>query len=180
MRDLYVTVGGAVYAWLLHEPHTVRQYVWTLFWLLIFNMAWDYSWDLILGTSGFAMYTLSVSGLSSLLSKELLGSLLLIPLEEEFLFRALPLWLAVRLLRPWALVPIVLITSVVFGFGHEGAIGILFQGVGGITFSLVFLKCGGMRGAFWKPFITAVLLHVAVNGWVELESLITSAAAVSF
>ena len=161
-----------MYNWLSREPRSIKQFAWVFFPLLLFDVAWDHLLDLAINFFGFFSYELPTDIATEFLASDLFGSLLVVPLEEELLFRALPLWLVVRFAPSWALIPTVLLTSIVFGIAHGDLTAILFQGVGGITFSLMYLKCGGMRGAFIKPLLAAAALHSALNGWIELETLI--------
>jgi len=65
------------------------------------------------------------------------------PLWEELAFRHAPLLIAKRFSKPGRDVtwPIIIISSVIFGWGHgSGPISLLIQGVGGLLFSWVYLK----------------------------------------
>jgi|SRR6478752_1068083 len=67
-------------------------------------------------------------------------SCLVAPIWEEFTFRWAPLNLA-RTFGKNTLLPIVIISSATFGLGHgEGQVSILYQGVSGLIFSILFLR----------------------------------------
>lgn len=83
---------------------------------------------------------------------------------EEVLFRLLPLAVA---LRTWGLsgktMLVALGTSILFAFAHGGIQHLLFQGVGGMLFSLVFLKCGGARDRLLKATGASSTTHILFN-----------------
>lgn len=88
---------------------------------------------------------------------------IVVPLEE-FVFRAVPLYLAARINQhhPSRIVLVAIISSVMFGRAHGGWDCVLIVGMAGLMYSALYLKCGGMRGAFWKPLLAASLAHF---GW---------------
>lgn len=100
---------------------------------------------------------------------------------EELLCRA-P-WLSITgKLRPrsGATVVVAIITSIIFGWIHEGVATIPVQGVMGIILSFSYLKCGGQDGKFWKPLFVAIAIHtlanwviVAINGMILILTMVT-------
>jgi membrane protease YdiL (CAAX protease family) len=86
---------------------------------------------------------------------------------EELLYRALPLlatfWLLRRCgkseYRMQAFGVILIATSVLFGVRHGNSFNIFAQGIDGVIFGLLYLKCGGWEGKFYKPYSLAVATH---------------------
>lgn len=87
----------------------------------------------------------------SILSATYPITLLLNAVAEEFLYRLLPFLLATILLClcfkiksqkviNCGVLTALVISSIVFGWVHGGAVNILIQGVGGIVYSLIFLR----------------------------------------
>ncbi len=89
-------------------------------------------------------------------------------LGEEVLFR-FPLSFAARFLRRWerlrnwAIIILVIGLSAAFGWVHGGWLFVPMQGVLGAVFCLIYLKCGGFNGKFWKPLLICWIMHVVVN-----------------
>lgn len=62
------------------------------------------------------------------------------PLWEEAAFRYAPITIAKNFGSQFYL-PVIILSSVLFGWGHgSGPISLLIQGVGGFTFSLLYIK----------------------------------------
>lgn len=81
------------------------------------------------------------------------------PLWEELAFRHGP-GLIVKALGPDVMLPVMLISSAIFGWGHgQGAESILRQGVMGFIFFSVYIKNGY---SYWS----SVLLHASWNAFV--------------
>lgn len=82
---------------------------------------------------------------------------------EELIFR-LPLRIFLkRNATPVTLCVVTLVLSFFFGYGHGGWIGVPIQGVVGIIFCVVFLKCGGFQKKYWKAFLSSTAVHFAYN-----------------
>ncbi len=78
------------------------------------------------------------------------------PLWEELAFRVAPLTIA-KTLNPKSIVPVVILSSIVFGLGHGyGTISLLFQGVMGLIFAWIYLKNG-------YNYLSAVSIHFLWN-----------------
>lgn len=103
-------------------------------------------------------------------------------LLEEVLFRFIPL-AAVLLYIKWrphralAVFPVMLLSSVAFGLLHAENYGVIelgtvgralfIQGVGGIMFSVVFLKYAGMRFRYvLGALVASTTAHILWNGFV--------------
>ena len=88
---------------------------------------------------------------------------------EELFFRFTPLILAYRfgkkvLRHPIvAVVAMVIISSIHFGYLHGGFKHVFVQGIGGIFFSLVFLKCGGLKRDYGRAILSSSLAHFVYN-----------------
>ena len=66
-------------------------------------------------------------------------TLVIAPLWEELVFRVAPIKLA-QVFGPDTLWPIILISSALFGWGHGGVEGLIFQGVMGVIFCVLYIK----------------------------------------
>ena len=82
---------------------------------------------------------------------------------EEILFR-LPL--AILIERRWKLKNILfsaVALSVLFGTLHGSFKNILSQGVGGLLYSILFLKCGGWHRHYLKALTVTIIAHYIWN-----------------
>lgn len=85
-------------------------------------------------------------------------------LMEEIMFR-LPLVLCVEL--KWSVNKTLLVAaalSALFGYAHGGFRFILFQGVFGFLYSILFLKCGGLERRYVKALLVSTTIHFLWNG----------------
>jgi membrane protease YdiL (CAAX protease family) len=55
-----------------------------------------------------------------------------------------------------------------FGFIYEGVHHIFLQGVGGLFYCLLYLKCGGLNKRFLKPIVVTTIAHATYNSAVAL------------
>ncbi len=112
---------------------------------------------------------MQVAGMSTFLTDNFY-SIIIAPISEEVMYRAVPLWLAVHLSRNEEFVPtVVVVSSLVFGIHHDGGFrSIALQGTGGLVICALYLKCGGLRGAFLAPLTCAIILHMSWNSSVIL------------
>ena len=88
---------------------------------------------------------------------------------EEMLFRA-PLYVPIYFGWTNILIPCVIILSGIFGWLHGGIGNIFIQGLAGLVFSIVFLKCGGMQREFWKGLFSSTATHTASNALIIILS----------
>lgn len=88
--------------------------------------------------------------------------LALTALLEEVLFR-LPLALFVRWWDIRAALIVAAMVSVVFGFLHGDVWHVLIQGASGFLYCIVYLKCGGSWGRYWKGLFSAFAAHALFN-----------------
>lgn len=79
------------------------------------------------------------------------------PLWEELAFRYFPIRFA-KNLGPGMLTPMIILSSIVFGICHQGVISILFQGVGGLIISWVYLK----NGSYWWAVFSHSLWNIMI------------------
>ncbi len=90
---------------------------------------------------------------------------------EELIFRA-PLALLVLLTAErWKLRVIFIVAvalSILFGLVHGGIPNIFLQGIGGLLWSILFLKCGGYQKKFIKPLAVTTITHFLFNGILAL------------
>lgn len=108
------------------------------------------------------------------LTDDMLYSNITAPIWEEVVFRGVPLWLVTRLRQSEDFIPgVAVASSLIFGVLHDGGItSIALQGIGGLVFCALYLKCGGLRGAFLAPLTCAIILHMAWNTYVHLVAAI--------
>ncbi len=86
------------------------------------------------------------------------------PIAEELMYRFLPMWVGVEFSRsPYILLLIIIVSSVLFGYGHYGWWSLMIQGVGGIVSSIIFLKSGGYESNYLKALTTVIILHAMFN-----------------
>lgn len=107
----------------------------------------------------------------------------LVAIIEELLFRVVPLSLAAlvvystvfllnrfyqkhidasRIVIKAALIATIP-ASVIFGYAHGGLPNILVQGLGGIIFSIVYIKCGGTGKGILTGWKSSSILHFLVD-----------------
>lgn len=87
----------------------------------------------------------------------LITAIVLAPIIEESLFRLLPIGIVFLIWgkeNKFILWPVIIISSVIFGWVHGSWQNILIQGSVGIVFSMAFLKGG---------YISAVVAHAVYN-----------------
>jgi hypothetical protein len=92
--------------------------------------------------------------------------------KEEILFR-LPI--AGMIEMHWK-IPLVIFSAlsvqILFGWLHAKSLPHVFlQGVGGICYSLLFLKCGGLSRNYLKATLTTAITHFLYNGILALIAL---------
>lgn len=98
---------------------------------------------------------------------DFIAGCVLAPISEEIIFRHLPL----RVLKAAGkekelLLPSILFTSTVFGLMHQGYYSLLIQGVGGLIFSVVYIKNGYslyssiLSHALWNATLTLGILSL--------------------
>jgi len=152
--------------WLEDEPRGRRLFFW-----------------MVLPALGLFFYNLILTGIISLfilldldddpvefgikiVSFKLPIILLGVAFIEELLFRLAPLSLALygpENSKITDVLVMVVISSIIFGVLHGGYFNILFQGVDGLVFCLVFLKCGGWHHCYWKAIGASTVCHAFFN-----------------
>jgi membrane protease YdiL (CAAX protease family) len=89
---------------------------------------------------------------------------------EEFLYRIIPLAIALRYIKSeWFVLMIVLISSLLFGYHHGSYANILIQGIGGLLYSLIFIKYseGGTKLIYAGTVV--ILTHLIYNTLIALS-----------
>ncbi|MFC1638990.1 type II CAAX prenyl endopeptidase Rce1 family protein [Patescibacteria group bacterium] len=83
--------------------------------------------------------------------------------------------------RRWAapfVLPFALLLPPLFGAAHGLWVFVLVQGVAGLLFTLLYLKCGGGMGKIWKPLLMCTLAHLIIDalafGWMIVVDGMTS------
>lgn len=101
----------------------------------------------------------------------LLTTVILLPTAaiEELVFRG-PLSIVTRKFphKTWLLVASTIALSLLFGLVHGSPWNMLTQGVTGLSFSIIYLKAGGIHGKFWKPVMISTLAHLGFNTFIVL------------
>ena len=84
---------------------------------------------------------------------------------EEVLFRLIPLYTAVKIFskKSYLILGVAIISSVIFGVLHGSPWNILIQGEGGLLYSLLYLKSGGLQGNHNKAISASTFLHASFN-----------------
>jgi len=79
------------------------------------------------------------------------------PIWEEVLYRYFPLFIARKLGKEY-IFPAVVVSAILFGWGHEGGSheGVLLQGMLGLVFSWAYIKTG------YKLYVP-ILIHILYN-----------------
>lgn len=104
-----------------------------------------------------------------ILTWSFLPGLFCLALIEEFLFRFLPsVCLLDRKSSDFDLLFFILLTSWAFGMMHGGKDHLIFQGVAGLLFSIVFLKCGGMKEKYFLGLLASTVVHTCVNATIAI------------
>lgn len=80
---------------------------------------------------------------------------------EEAIFR-LPLALFVRFGEP-VVIPCILLSSLLFGYVHDGEGSVLVQGAAGVVLCVVFLRASDFGRRKWRGFVIATTVHAAFN-----------------
>lgn len=91
-------------------------------------------------------------------------------LFEELVFRALPVYVAMRIVsagrvinKQTVFLVSMVVSSILFALYHELQISIVIQFFGGMITFIFFLKCGGYQGKLLKPLLMSSVLHFFFN-----------------
>jgi len=137
-----------------------------MFKMLIVDLAWNFfAMTVLLGFgSTFSFYGQLAFPLPESLDMNFSIFLFSAALIEEWIFRFLPLLIVVRIFGKSPIVFVtMIISSVIFGACHGGPINIMFQGVSGFFFCIVFLKCGGFQSRPLKALLSSTTSHFLFN-----------------
>jgi len=152
--------------WFHKEAHG-REVVIYILVFLVFDLAYSISTVFLFEHPHLNREISSSQELKQLFTLELFPVLfvifLLAALLEEVVFR-LPLVIFVKL--GWSVTKVLgvaLLLSIIFGFLHGGVSHIYLQGVGGLLYSVIFLKCGGFQGNFSKAVGVSTAVHFLYN-----------------
>lgn len=89
--------------------------------------------------------------------------------QEELRYRLIPLAIPILGGSRRLVLPMALASSVSFGVLHGGLVHIPLQGVMGVFFSIIFLKCGGMQKRFVRATSMAIFAHMLYDAAVYLN-----------
>lgn len=156
---------GRLWSWLKDEPKGFFAICGFVFFIIVFTLAWNVAMDFIVQFFGVQMGP-SNDKLVKLLNAGLVKFIFVLffaAATEEIIFRVpLIFILDISDYRP-LLIFGVLASSAVFGFLHGGLVNILFQGAGGVIFSVAFLKGGAINDNLGKGFFIATFTHLLLN-----------------
>ncbi|MCD4762050.1 CPBP family intramembrane metalloprotease [bacterium] len=89
---------------------------------------------------------------------------LFVAAEEEAFYRFVPLVLAVEY---WGTgektMVVIIISSLIFGFIHGSYVSLIIASLLGFLLSIVFLKLGGSKKKYLKPYVAIVIIHAMIN-----------------
>lgn len=83
--------------------------------------------------------------------------------REEMVYRLSLMFAIEKFGRSGAVLWVALVISIIFGWGHGGIIHVFTQGVIGLSFSILFLKCGGFQRHYFKAVMVVTITHAFFN-----------------
>lgn len=95
---------------------------------------------------------------------DLVKSILVAPAWETLAFIAIPIYVAKRFDEKLVL-PVLGLSTIIFGWGHHGNVGMVMQGMMGVIFAWVYIKNN-------YHFLSAFIVHMAWNAFVSYVSYI--------
>jgi len=96
---------------------------------------------------------------------------------EEVLFRFFPLTVALSVWgATWPTVMIAFLSSIIFGWIHGNIYNVLIQGVGGLIFCFIFLKCGGFSHHHVQALFFSIAAHYLFNSLIALIVVLTESS----
>ena len=102
------------------------------------------------------------------------GQLFSLAVMEEIVFRFVLLGGAIQIWgATWPVLLVMIISSIVFGLMHGGPVNVLLQGVGGLVFCVIFLKCGAFGHNFLMALMVTAIAHCISNLIAAFFSLIS-------
>lgn len=137
--------------------------------LIIFAVGAEFYYRLVLSIfvalTGMALSSENTAQFDSV-SGDILILMLIVGIIEEVIFRLIP-FLLLTIKRGFFsidfIMACVVIESAVFGYVHGDWSNVAAQGVSGLIFTLVFLKCGGLQRHYSKALVSSTLTHVLGN-----------------
>lgn len=167
---------------LTRKPKSFAEWCLCVFLTVITILLWNMAMSLLFSLLGINADPNS-PGIDELIKKHpaltFIIAISLGPMIEEFLYRFLPLMtvkLIGRLFKKYSgilMAIAVIASSILFGYAHNGWISIPFQGVAGLFYGLLFLKClKGAKGfkAAAIAYITVVCAH-GLNNFIAFSSM---------
>jgi len=104
-----------------------------------------------------------------IVSWSFLPTLFMLAFIEEFIFRFLPaVFFLDRRSSYFDIVFYIVVTSWAFGMVHGGKMHLIFQGAGGLLFSIVYLKYGGIREKHFYGLFASTATHTFFNATIAL------------
>ncbi len=139
------------------------------YWLLpLFIVAWDQLYNIVVAqllySNTLAEGTIATEEVVLVASWQFPFELILGATLEELVFRIIPLVILLRYM-PNKLVTgaSVLALSVAFAFIHGGWPTLLLQGIGGVVYSIVFLKYADNGKRILEASAVVILVHIIFN-----------------
>ncbi len=151
------------FEWLSIEPK--GEALWKFLALVVLMNCGYASWVYVT-TSAFVIDLPDSKVLEDLIREHTLIFFALLPFLaalEELIFR-LPLAIFLKYnIQPGALLVVAVLLSILFGLAHGGLVGVPIQGIMGLVFCVVFLKCGGLQMKYQKAFLSSTAVHFTYN-----------------
>ena len=96
-------------------------------------------------------------------------SIVWVSIEEEVIFRIIPLVLLLRYVRNRVIIMVaVLAISALFGYVHHGWESIAMQGVGGVLYSILFIKYAENGTRYYQASAVVILVHTIYNAIIMM------------
>ena len=165
-------------SWLWAEPENFEKHLRLITLLGIFCVAWGIGTSLLLIYGGVSLAEIQkgFSGIpTSLFAQTNItlssGDIAVFAGVEEIIFRLMifaPIIFVLSRRTNFgdimsAVLPIAVIGSILFGLAHGHWYNVLIQGVYGLAFSAIYLKCGGLRGKFLTGTFCSTAAHAMLN-----------------
>jgi membrane protease YdiL (CAAX protease family) len=167
---------GKLFEWLKKEPGN-RATLFLIFACLVIEVLYRYNIDSYL-ISRHLIAPLGAKHKIPILTWHFPFFLLYAAACEELVFR-LPLgFLAERWGASYKLLIGVILSSMLFGIIHGNPYHLLMQGVSGILYSMIFLKCGGSNRNYIKAFLSCIAAHFLYNIVATISHLINGVTSI--
>lgn len=168
---------GKCWNFITRKPKSFWEYCLWIILTLTIDFIWNTIWL-------YHFNKFSVNNMAEMASLKVLWILIYAPLMEEFVFRFMPITVTKIIISEFSKWPkffimlnVIVASSILFALAHfDWPRCLLFQGVGGLLFSLLFLKCVNdeksteniLNGAVLRAFAAVASVHSLHNLFVLL------------